>query len=103
MTVVISSALATLTPMLRTLLPPTKYFCTTPTGTMTWSSGFWKPVPPLDWRMPITWKGSPPMVTDFPMADASRPRLVAVVAPSTTTRSFWSTLTGVRNEPCQTS
>ena len=32
-----------------------------PTGTMTWSSGSWKPVPPLGWRMPMTVNGMPPM------------------------------------------
>ena len=49
------------TPIVRTVSPPTKYFWTTPSGTRTWSSGFWKPVPPLGWRMPMTWNGRPPM------------------------------------------
>ena len=56
--------------------PPTKYFCTTPIGTMTWSSGSWKPVPPLAWRMPITRNGRPPIEICEPMSLAPSPRVV---------------------------
>ena len=37
------------------------------------------------------------------VARPSRPRSSAVVVPRTATRRSWSTLTSVRNEPCQTS
>ena len=61
-----SAPAATLTPIVRTLSPPTKYFCTAATGTRTWSSGSWKPVPPFGWRMPMTVNGMPPMVISVP-------------------------------------
>ncbi len=91
------------TPIVRTLSPPTKYFCTTPIGTMTWSSGSWKPVPPLAWRMPMTRNGSPPTEIWLPRSPAPRPSVLAVVAPRTATRRSCSRLTSVRNVPCQTS
>ena len=46
-TVAISSTDETLTPTVRSVSPATKYLRTTPTGTMTWSSGSWKPLPPF--------------------------------------------------------
>ena len=94
---------ATLTPIVRTLSPPTKYFCTVATGTRTWSSGFWKPVPPFGCRMPMTSNGMPPMRISVPRSAAVSFRSSAVVAPRTATRSPRSTLTSVRNVPCQTS
>ena len=94
---------ATETPIVRTVSPPTKYFWTTPIGTMTWSSGSWNPVPPLAWRMPMTRNGRPPTEICEPMSLAPSPRVVAVVAPRTATRRSWSVLTSVRNVPCQTS
>ena len=100
---VMSAVGATLTPIVRTLSPPTKYFCTAATGTITWSSGSWNPAPPLGWRMPMTWNGMPPIEISVPRSPASRPRLSAVDAPRTATRSSRSTLTSVRNVPCQTS
>ena len=35
------------------------------------SSGFWNPVPPLGWRMPMTWNGRPPTAICVP--DVARP------------------------------
>ena len=102
-TAVIWSFEATLTPMVRIVSPATKYLLTAARGTRTWSSGFWNPVPPFGWRIPITSNGRPPIETVEPIDDASRPRSEAVVAPRTATRSPDSTEAGVRNEPCQTS
>ena len=67
---------ATLTPIVRTLSPPTKYFCTVPIGTMTWSSGSWKPVPPLGWRMPMTRNGRPPIEISVPRSLGAEPEVV---------------------------
>ena len=93
----------TLTPIVRTPSPETKYLWTIPIGTMTWSSGSWNPAPPLGWRMPISWNGRPPMVISLPIELASSLRSSAVVAPSTATRRPCSTEVSVRNEPCHTS
>ncbi len=99
----ISLALATLTPIVRTVSPPTKYLRTAPIGTSTWSSGLANPAPPFGCRMPTTSNGMPPTETIEPTASAPSPRSVATVAPSTMTRSDRSMLTGVRNVPCHTS
>ena len=102
-TAVICAWSATLTPIVRTSSPATKYLLTMPIGTMTWSSGSWKPEPPLGWRMPISRNGRPPTVISLPIELASSLRSSAVVAPSTATRRFCSTEVSVRNEPCHTS
>ena len=102
-TVAICAWSATLTPIVRTPSPDTKYLWTIPIGTMTWSSGSANPAPPLGWRMPISWNGSPPIVIWLPIALASSLRSSAVVAPSTATRRPCSTAVSVRNVPCQTS
>ncbi len=70
---VMSAVGETLTPIVRTLSPPTKYFCTAPSGTITWSSGSWNPEPPLGCRMPITWNGIPPIEISVPRSPASEP------------------------------
>ena len=83
-----SAPSATLTPMVRTLSPPTKYFCTVATGTMTWSSGSWNPLPPLGWRMPTTVNGMPPIEISVPEVVGVRgPGPPPSTAPRTATRS----------------
>ena len=56
---VIRSSDVTLTPIVRTASPDTKYFETEASGTRTWSSGLLNPAPPFGWRIPITWNGRP--------------------------------------------
>ena len=101
--VVIAFGSLTETPIVRTVSPPTKYFWIAPIGTRTWSSGFWKPVPPLGWRMPTTRNGSPPTMIWLPRSLAPSPSVVAVVAPRTATRRSFARVASVRNEPCQIS
>jgi hypothetical protein len=96
------AASATLTPIVRTEVPPTKYLRTAPRGTSTSLSGSANPDPPLGWRIPITWNGSPWIETVLPIASAPRPRSVATVAPRTATLSEASVVAVVRNVPCQT-
>ena len=72
-------------------------------GIRTSSSGLWKPLPPLACMIPITRNGYPPMVISEPIAEAPSPRLSAVVAPRTATRSVLSSLAWFRNEPCHMS
>ena len=58
-TVLMSSWLAALRPIVETLVEPTKSSRMVESGTMTSSSPV--PVPPLDCMIPIRSKGSPPM------------------------------------------
>ncbi len=51
----------------------------------------------------MTRNGIPAIEISEPTSDAPSPRSVAVDAPSTATRRSRSTLTSVRNVPCQTS
>ncbi len=102
-TAAIRSCSPTLTPIVRTVSPLSKYLWTTPIGMTTWSSGSWKPAPPLGCRMPISRNGRPPIVISLPMDEASSLRSSAVVAPSTATRRFPSTAASVRKVPCHTS
>ncbi len=98
-----STPSATLTPIARTPLPPTKYFETAPSGTSTSSSGFANPAPPFGWRMPTTWNGMPSIWMVVPTASPPRPRLLATELPRTTVRSDRSMSTWLRKVPCQTS
>ena len=102
-TSVIWSSEVTLTPIVRTVSPPTKYLWIVASGTRTSSSGLSKPDPPFGWRIPITRNGRPSTEMSVPIAEASSPRSLAVVAPRTATRSPSSTAASVRKLPCQTS
>ncbi|TMC65601.1 MAG: hypothetical protein E6J17_01965 [Chloroflexi bacterium] len=99
----IESWLATLTPIVRTLLVPTKYFWTTLTGMTTSSSVFWNVPVPFAAKMPLISNGRPPIWIVLPMELGSSPRSVAVVAPRTTTRSCFSTSRSETNDPAATS
>ncbi len=103
LTVSIWSALATLIPIVRAVVPGTKCASTTVYGMRTWSSWLTGPVLPLACRIPTTSNGRPPIVIVEPIELAVRPRSSAVVAPRTASRSFASTAAPLSVEPCQMS
>ena len=94
---------ATLTPIERTPVPPTKYFARRRSGTRTWSSGSLKPAPPFGWRMPTTSNGMPPTRISVPDGVGAEAEVARDRRPEDDGAKVRVDGGSVRNVPCQTS